>query len=72
MSRHGCYNRAPFRDHFLAQDGSVEWTPVATGQRLIPVFVEVPFRMSPDCNYTLSQLGQADADCHGCKHRKEL
>lgn len=71
MSQYGCHNRAPFKDHFLAQDGRDVWSSGVTGPRLIPIFVDVPFRMSPICNYTNTDLGQADARCHGCKHRKE-
>lgn len=28
-----------------------------------------PFRMSPDCNYTHTELGQKDPHCKGCKWR---
>ena len=29
----------------------------------------IPFRMSPVCEYTKSDLGQADKNCTGCKHK---
>jgi hypothetical protein len=28
--------------------------------------VPMPFRMAPDCQYTQSELGQADKRCDGC------
>lgn len=28
-----------------------------------------PHRMTTDCQYTRTKLGQADAGCDGCKHR---
>lgn len=30
-----------------------------------------PHRMSPNCEYTKTNLGQADARCVGCKWRKQ-
>lgn len=30
-----------------------------------------PFRMATDCQYTLSELGQADQSCQGCRWRVE-
>ena len=32
----------------------------------------IPFRMSPDCEYTKSALGQADKGCTGCKHKQPI
>lgn len=31
-----------------------------------------PFRMAPDCQYTLSALGQSDPRCAGCRWRANL
>ena len=30
----------------------------------------IPFRMSPDCEYTKSDLGKKDKGCMGCKHKQ--
>ena len=32
----------------------------------------IPFRMEPDCQYTKSDLGQADKGCDGCKHKQTV
>ena len=32
----------------------------------------IPFRMSPDCEYTKSDLGQADKGCLGCSERQTI
>ena len=32
----------------------------------------IPFRMSPDCEYTKSALGQADKGCIGCAERQTI
>jgi len=31
--------------------------------------VSMPFRMSPDCNYTTTALGEKDEKCQGCSWR---
>jgi hypothetical protein len=49
---YGCYNREPYRSVFKARDGKKE------------VFVE--FRMTHDCQYTKTELGQKDQKCCGC------
>jgi hypothetical protein len=36
-----------------------------------PKMTPVKFRMAAECQYTLSDLGQKDDRCTGCKHRKE-
>lgn len=64
--QNGCHNRAPYRASFPAQDG---W--FMDGVTRVPRMVSVPFRMAPECQYTTSALGQADAGCTGCRWRKE-
>ena len=66
-----CHNRRPFVPTVEVQDG---W--IRTSMRLDVVsrvgrVVEVPCRMTPDCQYTHTDLGQADKGCAGCKHRVE-
>lgn len=39
------------------------------GYTRTPRLVPVPFRMNPACQYTHTQLGQADARCSECRHR---
>lgn len=63
---YGCYNRPAFKRSYFAQDG---WW--IDGVQQIPKLTTVPFRMAEDCRYTLSDLGQADPRCQGCKHRRE-
>ena len=58
-SLHGCFNRAPFKPTTELRDH--HGTLVSSW----------PFRMAPDCQYTKSELGQADKLCHGCKWRQD-
>ena len=37
-----------------------------------PGCAPIPFRMSPDCEYTKSDLGQADKGCIGCSERQTI
>lgn len=62
---YACHNRPPYRQHMKVADG--HWDD---GVQRIPKLTSVPFRMHPDCQYTLSQLGQADQRCTGCRWRK--
>ena len=55
----GCHNRAPFKASTELRDHH---------GRLVTSW---PFRMASDCQYTLSDLGQADKACHGCRWRRE-
>ena len=55
----GCHNRAPFKVSTELRDHH---------GRLVTSW---PFRMASDCQYTLSELGQADKACHGCCWRRE-
>ena len=61
---YGCHNRPEFKTSCLMQDG---W--IYTDGTRYPVMVDVPFRMETLCQYTLTDLGQADPKCHGCKWR---
>ena len=66
----GCFNRPPFKQERLVQDG---WHEVRSPRGYMtrePVMVTIPFRMSPDCEYSLTDLGKADSGCDGCKHRR--
>lgn len=55
---YACKNRAPLEQSAQAQDGWIDgW---------IRNMVEVPFRMSTDCNYTTTELGEKDKGCDGC------
>ena len=64
----GCHNRADYKPSYLAHDGYYDSEPGMPLAR-IPRMVEVPFTMSPDCQYTQSDLGRVDAGCNGCKWR---
>lgn len=66
MSRlYGCHNRAAYAATLPAQSG---W--YMDGYTRTPRMVAMPFRMSTDCNYTTTDLGQADKGCLGCSWRK--
>ncbi len=64
--RNGCFNRPPFRTVMPAQDG---W--YLDGTTRTPRLVAIAHRMAQECQYTHTDLGQADAGCAGCKHRVE-
>lgn len=64
MKPYACFNRQPYAQSVSMQDGYTEG-----GTHRIAKMVDVPFRMSNDCNYQLTDLGRADVRCHGCKHK---
>jgi len=59
---YGCYSRPPFADSYTMHGISKD-----TGDKAQTI---IPFRGSPDCNYTSTDLGQADAGCVGCRHKQ--
>lgn len=63
---YACHNRAPYARVLPAQSG---W--YLDGTTRTPRMVAMPFRMSEECNFTTTELGQADKGCAGCKWRKE-
>ena len=63
-SFNGCHSRTPYRDFTWVQDG---W--LTNGQSRQPRMVQIPFRMARDCQYTNTDLGQADPKCRGCLWR---
>lgn len=63
----GCHNRAPFVDLVLRQ--SPVWDS-KEGKYAPPELVSIPHRMAKDCQYTLTELGQADKGCDGCIHKQ--
>ena len=63
MTLYGCHNRPPYIANLKVQDGY--WDD---SLQRIPKLTSAPFRMNPDCQYTLSHLGQKDPQCTGCKH----
>lgn len=69
----GCNGRAPFKDVMHVQDGWLTHA-VQRGDQIAlertPKIVEVPFRMSMDCQYTQDDMvGSKDKDCVGCPWR---
>ena len=63
--RNGCHDRKPFRPSQPVQDGYF-----MDGVTRIAKMVSVPFRMSRDCEYTKSSLGNADKGCTGCQWKQ--
>jgi hypothetical protein len=59
-----CHNRAEYRELLIAQDGYY-----IDGTTRVPKLVSVPFALSRDCQYRLSDLGRADKGCDGCRWR---
>lgn len=64
--KYGCYNRPEYRKMLPVQDG---WW--LDGQTRVAKMTPSPFRMSPECQYTHTALGQSDHKCVGCKHKTE-
>jgi hypothetical protein len=62
MSQYGCFNRAPFRESMPVQAG---W--YCDGHTRTPRMQPSPFRMARECQFTLTELGQTDPKCDGCK-----
>jgi hypothetical protein len=62
---YGCFNRPEFRTVYPAQDG---WW--VDGTTRVAKLTSIPFRMNFECQYRHSELGKADKNCIGCKHRK--
>jgi hypothetical protein len=65
---YGCHNRAEFADFHLSQDGYTSSRPDANTR--LPRMVKTPHVLTRDCQYTKTELGQKDAGCINCKHRK--
>lgn len=61
MNKHGCYNRKPFKETLMVQDG---W---AGG--VIRNMKTIPFRMSMKCEYDNKAT---DAGCEGCCWQKDV
>lgn len=64
VKNYGCHNRPQYRNMLPVQDG---WW--MDGQTRVPKMIPSPFRMSAECQFTHTTLGQADPKCVGCKHR---
>lgn len=62
---YGCHNRPPLKDSAVVQSGWLRLGHHAEARRT----VAVPDEMSKECQYTHTDLGQADPKCSGCKHR---
>jgi len=66
---YGCHNRKPYRAVQPVLDGYIA-TNVADRFAVMPEVKTIPFRMSLECNYTHTELGQGDPKCAGCSWRK--
>lgn len=62
---HACHNRKPFQVSMAVQDGWIEMA----GSR-VPSMTRIPFRNTPNCEYSLSPRGLTDPACDGCKWRQ--
>ena len=59
--QYGCWNRDPFAKYQISHGVDSQ-----TGQI---IRTEVQNRMTPDCQFTKTALGQVDAKCAGCEHK---
>ena len=64
---YGCYNRKAYKPYTVVQNGY--WLD---GTSMIPKVEKIPFRMTPDCQYTHTDLGKVDERCVGCKHKVDV
>ena len=67
LQNYGCFNRPEYRKMLPVQDG---WW--LDGHSRVAKMAASPFRMSAECQYTHTALGQIDQKCVGCKHRVDL
>lgn len=58
---YGCFNRPAFKKLYKGQNGWMNGKQVE---------MYIVFNMTQDCQYTHTDLGQADNRCKGCKWRK--
>lgn len=65
MKPYACKDREPYVQTVRMQGGWIQGGPYRVAE-----MKDVPFRMNPDCQYTLTELGKVDARCGDCKHRK--
>lgn len=63
---YGCFNREPFKAMLVVQDGWID-TIVHGQPSRSPRMKEIAFRNSPECGYQLSEIGNADPKCAGCR-----
>ena len=63
MTQYGCWNHPPFAAYQLSHGVDSQ-----TGQI---IRTEVANRMTPDCQFTKTELGKVDARCAGCKHKAD-
>lgn len=66
---YGCHNRKPYQPVQAVRVGYIAMN-VGPAIGIVPSVETIPFRMSPECNYTHTELGQGDPKCAGCKWRK--
>lgn len=64
---YGCHNRREYKAKLMVQDG---WW--IDGESRVPKIRQIPFTMTRECQYTHTDLGQADDRCIGCRHRMDL
>lgn len=66
MRKYGCFDRKPFKDAMLSQDG---WGPYKDSR--LPRMIPSPFRMAQTCQFALTELGRVDPLCDGCLHKEQ-
>lgn len=64
----GCHSRNEYKEKLLVQDGYHEYSGEVLAR--VAKMIEIPFRMSRECEYTKSDLGRMDKGCEGCKWKQ--
>lgn len=67
MTKNGCFNRAPLKDHAWVQSG---WTEIGNdfgNPSRMPVMVKIVDDMSKSCVYSRDK--KDDPKCSGCKEK---
>ena len=63
--KYACHNRPPFAERYIGRDGY--WLD---GYELHAKAISIPTFGQPSCQFTLTELGQVDKKCDGCKHKE--
>lgn len=69
MSGYGCYNREPLQD--MLPMPAIYTREIEGHQVVCADTVLIPNVFAKDCQYTRTELGKVDKECHGCKWREE-
>lgn len=69
---YGCHNRDEYKKTLTVQNGFMRHSYNFGRSFEVPNKVEVPFRMTKECQYTKTDLGHKDEKCIGCRWRMTI